>query len=282
MPTLAQHLHDLYERLAPLSDTSYLDAQVLLAHTLEQPRSWVLAHPEATLSAEQAAQLEGRLARLQAGEPLPYVLGRWEFYALQFIVTPQTLIPRPETELLVDQALNWLRAHPARQRVADVGTGSGCIAVALAYSLPALKVTATDISAGALSVARLNAQAHAVLERVRFVQADLFTPFEPGSSHFDLLCANLPYVPSATLRQLPVFAREPELALDGGPQGLDWISRLLEQAGACLAEGGLILLEIEASQGQAALSLAQQAFPAASLTVLPDLAGRDRLLRIQV
>lgn len=281
-PTLDQHLRFLYERLEPLSDTPLLDAQVLLAHVLEHPRTWVLAHPEARLSAQQAARLHASLERLQAGEPLPYVLGSWEFYSLQFALTAETLIPRPETELLVDQALTWLRLHPARHRVADVGTGSGCIAIALCYSLPALQVVATDISAGALRTALKNARTHSAQERISFVQADLLTPFEHPHARFDLVCANLPYIPTATLRRLPVFAREPVLALDGGPEGLDLISRLLEQVRQCLSAGGLLLLEIEARQGQAARALALGAFPAAEVEVLPDLAGHDRLLRVQV
>jgi release factor glutamine methyltransferase len=276
---IASLLAELPARLAAISTTSQLDAQVLLAHVLERPRAWVLAHPEATLSPARMAALESALARLQAGEPLPYVLGAWEFYGLSFQVTPAVLIPRPETELLVETALAWLRRQPERRQAYDVGAGSGCIAIALAVHVSDLQVTASDLSAAALAVARRNARQHQVTERVRLLQADLLSAARFHS--IDLLCANLPYIPRATLHRLPIYGREPTLALDGGPAGLDLIERLLRQAPGCLAPGGLALLEIEAGQGPAAAALARIACPAAEVTVQPDLAGHDRLLVIQ-
>jgi release factor glutamine methyltransferase len=254
------------------------EAQVLLAHALRRPRAWVLAHPEAELSKEQQAWLQQALIQRQAGVPLPYILGHWEFFGLDFALTPDVLIPRPETELLVETALAWLKAHPQVHSAVEVGTGSGCIAVALAVHVPALHLTATDCSPAALSVAQHNAQTHQVRERILFRQADLLAGL-PGP--IPLLLANLPYIPTATLHTLPVYGREPTLALDGGAQGLDLIARLLEQAGTRLAVGGLALLEIEAGQGQAVRRLAQGAFPAARIQVLADLAGQDRLLVIQ-
>jgi release factor glutamine methyltransferase len=244
-------LDQIQARLSAVSETPGLDAQVLLAAVSGRGRSWALAHPEAHLTDEQTTALEAALLRLEGGEPLPYVLGKWEFYGLDFALSPAALIPRPETELLVEQALGWLRAHPGRRWAADVGTGSGCIAVALAVNIPDLKILASDLSAEALQLAGDNARRHEVWERLSLVQADLL-PLAGRS--FDLICANLPYIPSRKLKGLKVSAHEPLLALDGGPDGLDLIRRLLDRAPESLAPDGLLLLEIEASQGPASSS----------------------------
>jgi release factor glutamine methyltransferase len=269
-------------RLEPVSDTPALDAQLLLGHATGRERTWVLAHPEAVVNPQQAGDFENLLTRRLQGEPLPYLLGRWEFYGLELEITPEVLIPRPETELLVEQAVQWLRRRPASRLAADIGTGSGCIAVALAANVPDLQVIATDISPQALQVARRNAERLGVADRVDFHQADLLAPFPHAPPSYALICANLPYIPSRALRGLPVYGREPSLALDGGTDGLDLIRRLLQEAPRCLTRGGLILLEIEASQGLKALSLAYDAFHKASISLLQDLAGQDRLLRIEV
>jgi len=276
--TIGARLKTLTAYLQGKSETPALDAQTLFAHILKRPRAWLLAHPEVHLTASQLAALEKAIARLQAGQPLPYILGEWEFFGLTFEVTPAVLIPRPETELLVERALRWLQTHPGRRCAAEVGTGSGCMAVSLAVHTPDLHVFATDLSFPALRVARRNIGRHRVTDRVHTVCGDLLTPF-PYT--FDLILANLPYIPSTTLRQLEVYRREPTLALDGGPDGLDLIRRLLEQAPRRLAPGGLLLLEIEASQGKTAASLAANAFAEAEIHVHPDLAGRDRLLEIR-
>jgi release factor glutamine methyltransferase len=276
---IANTLQFLRSRLEDSSDTPGLDAQVLLAHVMEVPRAWLLAHPEAKLTPLQQARLQTGLAQLESGQPLPYVLGHWEFYGLDFAVSPAVLIPRPETELLVDQALGWLLSHPNRKRVVDVGTGSGCIAISLAVHRPGLRVLAGDISLPALQVARQNARAHRVEKRVDFLQTDLLPPV---SQAFDLLCANLPYIPSETLKHLKVYRTEPTVALQGGAQGLDLIAGLLQSSPGCMAPGGLLLLEIEATQGEAVRDLAFRVFPQAQVEVLPDLAGRDRLARIQL
>jgi release factor glutamine methyltransferase len=257
------------------------DLQLLLAHVLNRPRTWILAHPEAELNLEQLTAFESALGRLQAGEPLPYILGHWEFYGLDFLVTPDVLIPRPETEHLVETALQSAIRNP-QSAILDVATGSGCIAIALAIHLPGAHITATDISSAALTVAQANALRHCISDRIEFVQADLLETFKRSHVHtFDLLTANLPYIPTSTLHGLEVYGKEPTLALDGGPDGLDLIHRLLAAAPGVLAPGGLALLEIEATQGENAQALARQHFPAAQIRVLTDLAGHDRLLVIQ-
>jgi release factor glutamine methyltransferase len=250
---------------------------LLLSHTLGEPKTWVLAHPEFELNSDEIHTLQSALERLLQGVPLPHLLGEWDFYGRSFSVSADVLIPRPETELLVKRALT-LAARFDRPLIADVGTGSGDIAVTLAAALPRAYVLATDISRPALAIARRNAQRH-LQSDLPLVQADLLQPF---SSKFNLICANLPYIPTRTLATLTVAQWEPSLALDGGVSGLDLIEKLLHQALRRLAPGGIILLEIESSLGPATLSLAESIFPAAEIHLHQDLAGKDRLVEIQM
>ncbi len=292
MAVLLQDLLDsTITRLIPFSDTPQLDAQVLLAHIFDKPRTWLLAHTTSAPDEKRARRLEKLVRRLERGEPLPYVLGHWEFYGLDFEITPDVLIPRPETELLVERAIAWLRApkdvedvNPSPM-VADVGTGSGCIAVSLAKNVPEIRVLATDISKAAVKVARRNAARHDVLDRIDFLTCDILPKHVntlSGVRQFDLLCANLPYIPSEKLRRLPVYKHEPALALDGGPDGLNPFRQLFNLVPEWMAPGGRLLLEIESTRGAAVLSLAYDSFTAASFHLHQDLAGRDRLLEIQL
>ena len=257
----------------------HLVALILLAHVLQRPKTWVLAHPEAQLNPDQKAHLERLVRRLQAGEPLPYLTGKQAFYGLDFAVSPAVLIPRPETELLVEQALSWLDAHPEAKNTLDVGTGSGCIAITLATRKPRLTITAIDLSPEALNIARQNAETHQVNEQITLKQADLLSS---GNQTFDLVCANLPYIPSAKLEQGNTLGFEPTLALDGGADGLSLIRRLLERLPPRLNSPALVLLETEATLGAETLALAKTAFPQAEVKLLQDLAGLDRLVRIEI
>ncbi|OGO66750.1 MAG: protein-(glutamine-N5) methyltransferase, release factor-specific, partial [Chloroflexi bacterium RBG_19FT_COMBO_47_9] len=237
----------------------------MLAHYLEKPRSWILAHPEAPLNKTQYNNIIQAADRLMHGEVLPYIIGHWEFYGMDFHLTPAVLIPRPETELLVERGINWLRQHLTRRKAVDVGTGSGCIGITLVKNIPDLQVLLMDISSAALMVARDNAEKYDVMGRTKFKQADLL---EGVSGPFDLICANLPYIPSSLLSILPVAKREPHLALDGGLSGIKVISRLLEQSRSKLLTGGLMLLEIESSQGLAVKTLAKAHFPTSKVQIL--------------
>lgn len=265
------------------ADSPRLTAEALLAHHLGAARAWLLARPELALTPEQQTAFQAQAARAAAGEPLAYLTGRREFCGLEFTVDRRVLVPRPETELLVDRALAFLDTlpAPAGADVVDVGTGSGCIAVSLAVQRPAARVTAGDVSAEALQVARLNVERHGVAGRVRLVRADLLAGLGLAPASVDLMCANLPYIPAETARSLPVARHEPLLALDGGPDGLDLIRRLLAEAPTCLRPGGCLLLEIEAGQGPAARAEAQAAFPQAAVHVHADLAGWDRIVEIR-
>ncbi len=216
-------------------------------------------------------------------------MGRWEFFGLDFRLTPDVLIPRPETELLVESAIAWLRASPGEspeeQMVADIGTGSGCIAVSLARNVPSIHVLATDISPAAIKVARSNAKRLKVLPQIDFLTCDMLPAQGKGlgaARPFNLVCANLPYIPTGKLHSLPVYKSEPTVALDGGPDGLDPFRKLFALVPDWMAPGGRILLEVESTRGAAVLSLAYDAFTAASFHLHQDLAGRDRLLEIQL
>lgn len=271
-------LQETHTRLSPLSDSPTLDAQVLLAHTIGKTRTWILAHPDAPLSSEQKEYLQQSVNRIELGEPLPYVLGRWEFYGLDFSISPDVLIPRPETEILVDMAKDWLFEHPGMRFAADIGTGSGCIAITLAVNTPDLVILASDISLPALKVAQQNMNQHNVTKQVFPVASYLFPPTQ---KRFDLICANLPYIPMKRLHKLDIYGREPDLALDGGTHGLDLIEEIILEAPLYLFEGGIILLEIDSSQGAIIKDLARSVFPDANVDVMNDLTGEERLVSIQ-
>jgi release factor glutamine methyltransferase len=275
--TVGAILDDLVFRLEKTSETPGLDAQEVLSHLLKKPRSWLMAHPEAALTGEYPRRLENLVFRLERGEPLPYVLGSWEFFGLEFELTKYVLIPRPETELLVERAIAWLKAHPEKTRVADIGSGCGCIGIALAFNVPGLRVKATDISPQALEIARHNAVRNGVDAQIEFFRQDLFPP----TGEFDLVVSNPPYIPTNTLQKLPIFGREPTLALDGGVDGLGLIRRILRDAPGRLAPGGLLLMELESSEGPSVLSLAYDVFCEAEIHLHKDLAGHERLLEIQ-
>ena len=276
--TVGGALQAAARRLAAASEDPALDSQVLLAHTLGRQRAWLLAHPEAEVDAAPAEQFEAGLRRLQSGHPLPYVLGEWEFFGLKFTLTPAVLIPRPETELLVETALVWLNAHPKRRVAADVGTGSGCIPVALSFRVPDLAFMAGDISPEALAVARANVHRHGLDSQVHLVESDLMQAMH---GPFDLICANLPYIPEARLPELPVTRWEPHIALGGGEDGLAFIRPFLQQAAEKLSPGGQVLAEIDASLEQPVLALAAALWPGGTALVKPDLAGLPRLLAVQ-
>jgi release factor glutamine methyltransferase len=264
-------------RLVSATDRPRLEVELLLAGVLDRSRIYLLAHPEAALAPDRARAYVDGVERRAAHEPLPYITGRAPFFGLDFAVTPDVLIPRPETELLVEEALAWVGAREGATG-ADVGTGSGCIVVSLAYHAPGVRWYATDTSAAALEVARANAAGHGVAPRVTFLHGDLLAPLpEP----VDLIVSNPPYVAEGEWETLPPSVRrEPPAALLSGPEGLDHLGRLLDQARTRLRPGGLVLVEVGEAQGAAALALARDLFPGAAARVLPDLAGKDRVLRL--
>jgi len=278
------------------SESARLDAEVLLGHVLGVDRSALGAHPEARLGPGQVAAYAASLERRAQGEPVAYIRGLKEFYGAAIVVDRRVLIPRPETEALVDLALEHIRADltaAPRGRDAppyvvwDVGTGSGAIAVALGIELrrrryhDAVRFHVSDSSADALAVATINAVSHGLADLFTFARGDL-TDVVPSPRPVDLLVANLPYIPSAAIADLPVAASfEPVVALDGGPDGRALFRRLLPELPAAVCAAGTVLLEVGADQAEALAVAAAEALPHWSREVHPDLGGRPRVLRLQ-
>jgi release factor glutamine methyltransferase len=273
---IRQQLANAKARLASVSPSASLDAQLLLAEVLNVSRAYILAHGEEILTDEQIEAYEGLIRRREAGEPIAYILGRKPFYDREFVVSPAVLIPRPETELLLEWALQIADRDGVRT-VVDVGAGSGALAVTFAALRPQIKVYAVDVSEAALQVAQENARLNDV--QVEFLHGSLLQPLIERNLKADLVMANLPYIARDEVPTLEVSRYEPHLALDGGGDGLDLIRELLRQAPQACSSGAAILLEIGADQGEAMLRLGQ-AF--AEVELRQDYAGLDRMVRVKL
>ncbi|MDE2481873.1 MAG: peptide chain release factor N(5)-glutamine methyltransferase [bacterium] len=268
----------LLERLVRALGPDGTEAEMLLAHASGRSRAWLRAHDDAVLPQETATRALALAARRATGEPFAYIVGSAGFYRRDFAVDARVLVPRPETEHLIDDALRHLRGN-AVPRIADLGTGSGAIAVTLAAELPQALVDAVDISAEALALARENAARHGVSERVAFHLGDLLAPLR--TRRYDAILANLPYVPTGEIARAPdPVSFEPRLALDGGPDGLDLYRRLLVEAPAALAPGGALYLEAAPPLMAGLRALVEAAFPAASIALERDYGGRERYVRV--
>lgn len=283
--TLAQALHRAEELLrAEGIEDSWLEAEVLLRYALGLDRHALFARLHEPIAPDQEAAYQALLERRLAREPTAYILGRREFYGLELECTPAALVPRPETELLVEEALRIAESGVKEQEtweIVDVGTGNGAIAVALAVNLPSARITAIDVSAEALALARHNATRHGVAERISFVQGDLLSPL---IAPVDLIVADLPYVRSGDWEALPPEIRnhEPRQALDGGPEGTAVLERLLRQAPSYLRLPGWLLAEIGDDQAARLGEVAAASFPGGRIEIKRDLAGLDRLLLVRV
>jgi release factor glutamine methyltransferase len=260
-------------RLAATSRNPRRDAEVLLAHVLGCDQVALLTHPERLLSPAESDQLESFLRRRLADEPMQYITGVQEFFGLLFEVTPDVLIPRPETEHLVEAALEHV-GREADVRIVDVGTGSGAIAVALAYTRPQSLVTAVDLSPAALEVARRNARRHGVLERLTFLQSNLLAAVD--AADFDVVVSNPPYIAEGEVLEPQVSKYEPQSALYSGPTGLEVYERLIPQAHKVLKPQGWLLLEIGFGQ-QSAVEALLRGWQ--SVSVVHDLQGIPRVLQ---
>jgi release factor glutamine methyltransferase len=277
MTTIRQALALGRTRLAQ-SPSPELDARLLLAHVLDRPHSYLIAHAEETLPDAAETAYLALLARAERQEPIPYLIGEAPFYGLDFIVTPAVLIPRPETEMLLDYILRRATDRGPRL-IVDVGTGSGCLAVTLAHRLPDAEVIAIDVSAEALAIAAQNGARHAP-GRVRFVEGNLLNPVGGG---IDIIVTNLPYIADDEWTSVSDGVKwyEPVGALRGGSDGLDHFRALIPAAAQKLKPGGSLLMEIGWRQGKAVRRLARNAFPRAEITILPDFAGHDRVVAVE-
>jgi release factor glutamine methyltransferase len=276
VPALKCAVEQAFARLerSPHPERAQLDAETLLLHVLGKNKAWLLAHQEEEISGDRAARYHTLVERRYAGEPIQYITGQQEFYGLPFRVTPNVLIPRPETEHLVEKVLS-LTVCFQLLRIVDVGTGSGAIAVALAHLLPHAEITALDISAAALDEARANAEGNRVPDRVRFVESDLLAAV--ATRKFEIVVSNPPYVPATDRESLSVEVREhePGLALFAGNDGLDVYRRLIPAAFAVLESGGFLVMEIGYAQSQPIAELMTQA-GFEEIEFVPDLQGIAR------
>ncbi len=238
------------------SDTPRLDAEILLAHCRQCRRIQLYTQYDDPLTDTVRAQMRGLVQRRAQREPVAYLVGHREFFSLEFQVTGDVLIPRPDTETLVMESLTVLKEQHA-PRVLDLCTGSGCVAIAIAKNAPTATVTAVDLSPAAVEMARKNVDQHKLGDRVTVLEGDLFAPL-PAGTEFDLIVSNPPYIPSGDLATLEEDVRkfEPLLALDGGPDGLDLIRRLLSEGQTWLRSGGTLALEFTPEQSEAILQLA--------------------------
>src|SRR5260370_22413652 len=252
---------------------AWLDAEILVAHVLHSSRERLHSHPDRELSVAQRARLRRLTSRRAARVPVPYLVGEREFYSNMFRVTPAVLIPRPSSELLVELALDWLKAHPEAQRAIDLGTGSGAVAISVAKVVPRVRIEARDVSARALRVAAENVAHYRLRGRIRTVKGDLLK----GAAPADLILANLPYIPEALRRIRPKeLEYEPGLALDGGKDGLPLIRPALAQAPAVVKPRAPGLFASDPAQTRRIVRLANGRWPTSVVGGHNDLAGHDR------
>ena len=266
-------------------DAPRLSAELLLSSVLGLKRIELYTQYNQPVTQERLEQLRGLVKRAGLHEPVVYLVGKTEFYSMEFEVTPDCLIPRPETELLVQRAIEFLRRRSGPQQVCDLCTGCGVIAVAIAANVPDARVVATDLSAAALGVAARNVAKHELQDRVELLQGDLFEPVIPqlDVTPFDLIACNPPYVSTAEYEALEKNVKdyEPRLALHAGDDGLDVYRRLCEQVGQFLKPGGILLLEIGYTQGPAVRELLERANAFAEIRVEKDLQKNDRIVVAQ-
>ncbi len=256
------------------AETPRLDAEVLLSHLLGEKRIYLYVHFDQPLTADELANYKELVKRRTSGEPVAYICGEKEFMGLAFKVTPSVLVPQPDTETLVEAAIERLRGKNS-PRIADICTGSGAIAIALAHYLPESSIVATDISADAVSIAKENAEALELSERVQFFEGDLLAPLTGET--FDAIVSNPPYIPGADIESLPREVRaEPRLALDGGADGLDFYRRLVGESAALLNDGGFLAVECGDTQAGAIAEMAAESF--CKTEIVRDLADKERVV----
>ena len=269
MDAAIKSLHDI-------SDTPRLEVQVLAAHMFEKSRAWVMAHDDAELTSQQLQTLNDYINRLLSKEPLPYITGKQEFFGFPFKVNPYVLIPRPETEQLVEITLQWLTDHPEYRKGMDIGTGSGCIAISLCKQLTDLSMIATDISGAALEVAQQNAIENNANSQITFQLANLYQQDIPP---VDFICANLPYIPVEQLKSLDVAKYEPLSALDGGENGFTLIEELLTTLQ--YDPPPFMIFEIDSSHAGIAKQFTDITYSKSRVSIIKDLYGRDRFVIIE-
>jgi release factor glutamine methyltransferase len=251
------------------------DAELLVSFVAGKNKTFIVAHPEHELSADETSRLDNLTSRRLAREPLQYILGRQEFYGLEFDVTPDVLIPRPETEILVERAVEFLKPR-GNHRFCEIGIGSGCISISVLYQLKNVTAIAGDVSKAALTVSERNAQKHGVRDRIQLIESDVYSNIP--NMYFDAILSNPPYVPERDLTTLQPEVRdhEPQVALTSGAQGLDVIHKLVSGASSRLNDGGALIFEMGFNQSPLVSELFDRHLWQ-SIEILPDLQGIPRI-----
>jgi len=281
--TLAEAIYQAAQRLSVHGiGNARLDAEILLSHTFMRDRAWLIIHRDESLDESQWSLFEDAVNRRARREPLQYITGKQEFWGLDFSVTPDVLIPRPETELVVEAALKIIHTGGKRVTIVDLCAGSGCIAVSLAKETGAARIFATDKSDRALAVARENARKHDVSDRIRFLEGDLFGPLAELDLHgmVDIIVSNPPYVRSGDLSALQPEVKdfEPKLALIAGPKGTEIQQRIIGTAPEFLKKSGALIMEMGQGQSDALMGMVNDAGRYEIPEIMKDLAGIERVL----
>jgi release factor glutamine methyltransferase len=265
-------------KLAEVSETAEIEINAVLSKVLSRNLPWCLANSNIVLDPNIIEELNKKIDLLRSGIPLGYVLGEIEFFGLNFIIDENVLIPRPETELMVEAAIGWLDKYENAKKLVDVGCGSGAIIISLLKKFPDKKGWAVEISRAALNVSKKNMTYHEI-KNLNFVQLDCLTGLQ---TKFDVITANLPYIPGDVLKELPVSKYEPEIALNGGKDGLEVINKLIDQIPSRLNSPGLVLLEIQFDQAEKIIHKLQDSIPEAIISIIKDYSNHDRIIQVEV
>ena len=261
-------------------DENSIAINAILKKCLNKDQVWILSNLDYEINAELIDELNNFLTRVIKNEPLPYILEEAAFFGISFQVSPDVLIPRPETELLVETVINWInqKGTSERLKLLDIGTGSGCIPISIMKNTPNCSGIAVDISARALKIAKQNAELSGV-KKLSFIQSDLTSAIK---TKFNIITGNLPYIPTEELSYLRVAEFEPWLALDGGLNGLIYYERLFPTLANIVAKPGLCMFEIHHDQGEQILNIAKRTLSASSVNIIQDYSGFDRFIKIEV
>jgi len=276
--SIAEWRYQSKNKISKISDTADVEINAILCKVIKKNLAWCLAHSDYLLNPSEIIQLSSYLDDLASGVPLAYILGEIEFFGRTFIIDENVLIPRPETELLVEAAKEWILNKKDSKKIIDVGCGSGIIIISLLRDFPSLKGVAVDISRGALTITNRNKMKHKI-DNLDLIQSDTLSGIY---SKFDIILANLPYIPESSLEKLAVSKYEPKLALNGGEDGLQIIKRLIDHIPTHINTPGLVLLEIQNDQSVRVMNYFTKILPNGIITTIQDYSGLDRVIKVEV
>ena len=276
--SIAEWRYQSKNKISKISDTADVEINAILCKVIKKNLAWCLAHSDYLLNLSEITHLNSYLDDLASGVPLAYILGEIEFFGRTFIIDKNVLIPRPETELLVEAAKEWILNKKKLNKIIDVGCGSGIIIISLLSDFPSIKGVAVDISHGALTITNRNKMKHKI-DNLDLIQSDTLSGIY---SKFDIILANLPYIPESSLEKLAVSKYEPKLALNGGEDGLQIIKRLIDHIPTHLNTPGLVLLEIQNDQSVPVVNYFTKILPDGIITTIQDFSGLDRVIKVEV